>query len=319
MLPCRRGTEWNPVGLESGKGVGITLAESVSPFELTASHFTIAGSPVGAGYGTRSPWPFEVRVEAAAAAGYSSIGLGEADYSGLRASGMTDEELVDILDRHGIRVAEIEFLFDWMHDDEDARIPAAIAENLYHMAEVFRPHHANMGDVRFPPGRSLDLVAERFGVVCDRLAPFGVKAAIEFMPWTSIPDLDTACEIVERAGRDNAGIDLDTWHYFRGPSHLGQLPRVDPSLILAVALNDAGPPLEDMVLDTTRHRLLPGEGVFDLDGFLADLAEIGARPLMAVEVLSDRQRAMHPSEAARVSFRAARGVLLRAGWAGRSG
>ena len=136
------------------------------------------------------------------------------------------------------------------------------------------------------------------------------------MPWTSIPDLDTACEVIERAGRDNAGIDLDTWHYSRGPSHLGQLSGVDPSLILAVALNDAGPPLDDMVLDTSRHRLLPGEGTFDLGGFLVALAETGARPLMGVEVLSDRQTALHPSEAARLSFEAATEVLLRAGWPG---
>lgn len=297
----------------------MTKSDQSPRYDLAAGHFTIAGSPVGAGYGTKSPWSFETRVEAAASAGYSSIGMGEADYSGMRASGVTDEELLTILERHGIWVSEIEFLFDWMHDDEAAQIPAAIAENLYHMADVFRPDHVNMGDVRFPPGRPIELVAERFGAVCDRLAPFGVKAAIEFMPWTSIPDLDTACEIIERAGRDNAGIDLDTWHYFRGPSHLGQLSRVDPSLILAVALNDAGPPLDDMILDTSRHRLLPGEGDFDLDIFLADLAATGARPLMGVEVLSDRQTALHPSEAARVSFDAASDVLSRAGWPGISG
>ncbi len=291
-----------------------TTDKSVPRFDLFAGHFTIAGSPVGAGYGTKSPWPFEVRVQAAAAAGYRAIGLGEADYSGMRASGVGDEEMIEILDRHGVEVAEVEFLFDWMHDDEDAERPAAIAENLYHMAEVFRPNHVNVGDVRFPPGRPLGLVAERFGAVCDRLAQFGVKAAIEFMPWTSIPDLETAARIIELAGRDNAGIDLDTWHYFRGPSHRGQLAVVDPRLILAVALNDAGPPLDDMVLDTTRHRLLPGQGAFDLPGFLAELAGTGARPLMGIEVLSDRQAAMHPLEAARVSFDAATEVLSRAGW-----
>ena len=283
-------------------------------YDLAAGHFTIAGSPVGAGYGTKSPWSFETRVEAAAAAGYSSIGMGEADYTGMRASGVTDAELLEVLDRHGIWVSEIEFLFDWMHDDEDARVPATIAENLYHMAEVFGPDHVNMGDTRFPPGRSMEVLAARFGDVCDRLAPFGVKAAIEFMPWSSIPDLDTACEIIERAGRENAGIDLDTWHYFRGPSDPDQLARVDPALILAVALNDAGPPLDDVILDTARRRLLPGEGLFDLEGFLQALAETGATPLMGVEVLSDRQVALHPSEAARVSFDAASAVLARAGW-----
>ena len=83
-------------------------------------------------------------------------------------------------------------------------------------------------------------------------------------------------------------------------------------------MNDAGPPLQDVILDTSRRRLLPGEGTFDLDGFLTDLAATGARPLMGVEVLSDRQTALHPSEAARVSFDSASEVLLRAGWPGGS-
>ncbi len=244
--------------------------------------------------------------------------MGEADYTGMRAAGTTDEELLDILDRHGIRVAEIEFMFDWMHDDEESSVPRAIAEALFHMAEVFRPHHVNVGDVRFPPGLPISVMADRFGAVCDRLAPLGVKAAIEFMPWTSIPDLDTARQIIEGAGRENAGIDLDVWHYFRGPSDLDQLARVDPASILAVALNDAGPPLEDVVLDTTRHRRLPGDGTFDLEGLLRALAATGARPLMAVEVLSDHQTGLPPAEAARTSHRAAAEVLHRAGWPGSS-
>ena len=37
---------------------------------------------------------------------------------------------------------------------------------------------------------------------------------------------------------------------------------------------------------------------------------------MGVEVLSDRQTALHPYEAARLSFEAATEVLLRAGWPG---
>ena len=281
-------------------------------------HFTIAGSRVGAGVGTPSPWPFEVRVEAAAAAGYRSIGLGEGDYTAMRGSGAADEELLEILDRRGMRVSEVEFMFDWMYGDRRAEESSAGAETLFHMAEVFRPNHVTMGDVRFPEGPPLSHAADRFGAVCDRLAPFGVNAVLEFLPWSPIPDLRTAGEIVKRAGRPNAGIDIDTWHYFRGPSHQGQLAEVDPALILVVSLNDGGPPIDDMVLDTTTRRLLPGEGGFGLEGFLADLAAAGARPMMGVEVLSDRLQKMHPAESARLSYEAAAEVLRRAGWPGRA-
>lgn len=281
-------------------------------------HFTIAGSKVGAGVGTPSPWPFEVRVEAAADAGYRSIGLGEGDYAAMRGSGVTDEEMLEILDRRGMRVSEIEFMFDWMYGGRRAEASSAGAENLFHMAEVFRPNHVTVGDVRISEGPPPAQAADRFGAVCDRLALCGVNAVLEFLPWSSIPDLRAACEIVERAGRPNAGIDIDVWHYFRGPSHQGQLAEVDPALILVVSLNDGGPPIEDMVLDTTTRRLLPGEGCFGLEEFLAALAATGARPMMGVEVLSDRLQKMHPSESARLSYEAAAEVLRRAGWPGRA-
>ena len=43
----------------------------------------------------------------------------ESDYSAMIVAGAKDEELREILDRHGLVVAEIEF-FDWTHDDEIA-------------------------------------------------------------------------------------------------------------------------------------------------------------------------------------------------------
>ena len=94
---------------------------------LTASAYTIAGALVGAGVGEPSPWAFEVRVAAAANAGYRAIGLFESDYSAMIAAGADDDQLREILDRHGLVVAEIEFFFDWAHDDELASRSSAVA------------------------------------------------------------------------------------------------------------------------------------------------------------------------------------------------
>jgi sugar phosphate isomerase/epimerase len=284
--------------------------------QLTASAYTIAGALVGAGVGEPSPWPFEVRVAAAANAGYRAIGLIESDYTAMVAAGATDEELRAILDQHGLVVAEIEFFFDWTHDDEIATRSTAVRENLIHMAEVFRPHHMSAGEIRGPAELPpLDVVADRFGLICDRVAPHGVDVVFEFLPWSGIPDVATSAEVIERAGRANGGIYLDVWHYFRGPSTLDQLAAVDPGLIRAVALSDAAPPVGDPVEDTTRRRLLPGEGEFDLVGLLTALREFGVDASMGVEILSEQQAAMHPVEAARTSFDAAQRVLASAGYA----
>jgi len=284
--------------------------------QLTASAYTIAGALVGAGVGEPSPWPFEVRVAAAANAGYRSIGMIESDYSAMIAAGATDEELRETLDRHGLVVAEIEFFFDWAHNDEIATRSSTIRENLIHMAGAFRPHRMSVGEIRGPAELpSLDVVAHRFGLVCDRVAPYGVDVVLEFLPWSGIPDVATSAEIVERSGRANGGIYLDVWHYFRGSSSLQQLIAVDPRLIRAVALSDAAPPVGDPVEDTTRRRLLPGEGEFDLVGLLTALREFGVEAPMAVEILSEQQAAAHPVEAAQTSFDAAQRVLASAGYA----
>jgi sugar phosphate isomerase/epimerase len=283
--------------------------------DLTACAYTISGSLVGAGVGEPSPWPFETRVAAAAAAGYRSIGLFEADYAAMIAAGADDGELRETLARHDLVVTEVEFLFDWAHDDDAAAETSVMREGLIHMAEAFRPHHLSLGEVRSPEELPpLDVVADRFGAVCDRVAPHGVQALIEFLPWSGIPDIATSAEVVERAGRDNGGIYLDSWHYFRGPSNRDQLAAVDPGLIRAVALNDAAPPYGDPVEDTTRHRLLPGHGEFDLVELLTDLRQLGVEAVMGVEVLSEDQAAMHPTEAALVSMTAATQVLHEAGY-----
>jgi sugar phosphate isomerase/epimerase len=282
---------------------------------LTASAYTIAGALVGAGVGEPSPWTFEARVAAAARAGYRAIGLFESDYSAMVAAGADDDHLREVLDRHGVAVAEIEFFFDWAHDDELASRSSAIRETLIHMADAFRPHHLSVGEVRgrdeLPP---LDVVAERFGAVADRVAPYGVDALLEFLPWSGIADIATSAEVVERAARDNGGIYLDVWHYFRGPSGPDQLAAVDPGRIRAIALSDAAAPRGDPVEDTTRRRLLPGQGEFDLVGLLTALRELGVEASMGVEILSEQQAAMEPAQAARASFDAAMQVLALAGY-----
>jgi sugar phosphate isomerase/epimerase len=303
------------VGLEWRRGSRAVRGRTEG-VQLTACAYTIAGALVGAGVGEPSPWGFEVRVAAAADAGYKAIGLFESDYSAMIAAGADDDELREILDRHGLVVAEIEFFFDWAHDDELASRSSAIRESLIHMAEAFRPHHISLGEVRgpheLPP---LDVVAERFGRVSDRVAPYGVDALLEFLPWSGIPDVATSAAVVERAGRDNGGIYLDVWHYFRGSSSLDQLAAIDPHRVRAISLSDAAAPRGDPVEDTTRRRLLPGHGEFDIVGLLIALREMGIEASTGVEILSEQQAAMGPTEAARASFDAAVQVLALAGYA----
>src|SRR5437867_1445114 len=47
---------------------------------------------------------------------------------------------------------------------------------------------------------------DSFAAFCDLAGSYGLGADLEFMPWTDAKDLPQAARIIERTGRDNAGM-----------------------------------------------------------------------------------------------------------------
>jgi sugar phosphate isomerase/epimerase len=70
--------------------------------------------------------------------------------------------------------------------------------------------------------------------------------------------------------------------------------------------------LGDWMEDTTDRRRLPGEGAFDLRGFIRMLDEHGVNAPFSVEVLSAEQRARPLADAARLTYDTSRMVIDRA-------
>ena len=64
---------------------------------------------------------------------------------------------------------------------------------------------------------------DHFGRLCDLAADFGLTVDLEFPSWMEVGDLGTAAAIVEDVGRPNAGILVDTLHFFRSGSSLEDL------------------------------------------------------------------------------------------------
>lgn len=202
--------------------------------------------------------------------------------------------------------------------DERGSFARDLQVRLLRMADALGARHVNVGDVN-PPTEAppLELTIERFAALCDQAADHGVLIALEFSPWSGNPDAATAWEIVRTAGRPNGGINLDAWHHFRGAADEAMLTRVPPDRYVAIAINDADAEMVgDPIEDTTRGRRLPGEGTFDLTGFLRLLDAHGVTAPVTVEILSDAQSSKTPEEAARVSIAAARAVMARAGFRG---
>jgi sugar phosphate isomerase/epimerase len=278
--------------------------------ELIASFYTLSGSPVG----EPPRFPFAARVEAAARAGFAGLGLLSDDYRSLHAAGMSDAALQQVLADHQMRILEIEFHFDWTADGSRGASAREREATLHAMADAFSPDHLNVGEIHAPgQGPGTEVVADRFGAVCDRAAEHGIRVALEFLPWTAIPDLATAAEIVERAARPNGGVLIDAWHYFRGRPDEARLRSMRPEHITAVQLDDGdAEPVGPLFEDTMLRRRLPGEGAFDLVGLLRVLDEVGVDVPYSVEILSTDHQQLPVREAARRAFTSTSAVLRAA-------
>jgi sugar phosphate isomerase/epimerase len=114
----------------------------------------------------------------------------------------------------------------------------------------------------------LDRFADRFAGFCEAAAPYGLTCDLEFMPWTSVPDLATANRIVERAGRANAGVLVDALHFDRSGSLIGDIAAIPVGRFHYWQLCD-GPAerpttSEEMMRAARTERMFPGEGGIDL-------------------------------------------------------
>ena len=279
---------------------------------LVASYWTIAGALVG----RPARWPFETRVLAAADAGFWGIGMHYEDYVAMRQGGASDADLRRIVKGHGVVVDEIEFLSGWSSEDEASRAKAREAEDaLYALADAVGARQLNAGcsELLGSPA-PIERVAERFAAVCDRAQSHGLVVAIEFLPWSGIPDVATAWEIVRAAGAANGGVLLDTWHFFRGNPDLDALRAVPPERIVGLQIND-GPvaPIGEIRDETRRGRRLPGEGDFDLIGLIRTLREMAVDAPWGVEVMSELQASLPLPVAARAALESTRRVLGEAG------
>ena len=260
--------------------------------------------------GTIRNAPFDLTVRAAADAGFQGISLYYEEYRTARAAGWGDLDMATFMDDHGIAVAELDGRMDWLPGDTGApstdEFVAAAASLGARSITVLEVRGRRVGDTLARAD-----VASAFASVCDRAADHGLLAHIEYYPQSGIPDLRTAYEIVQAAGRSNGGVMVDSWHHLRGPD----AGRFDPGFpgesILAVQLGDVAPePSADLAHEMMHHRLLPGTGAGDLAGLVRAVRDRGCTAPLEVEVYSDELAALDPFLAARRAMHALREVLM---------
>ncbi|MGH9097905.1 MAG: sugar phosphate isomerase/epimerase family protein [Acidimicrobiales bacterium] len=266
--------------------------------------------------------PFADRLAAAAAAGFAGVSIWGRDYAAARGEGLSDPDLRAMLADHGLVVAELDPAWWWLPGASEIHIaPEMDAEDVFRFGEVdlfaiadaLGARSVNAVDV-FGGGWDVAAAAEAFAGLCRRAAEHDLLVHIEWLPWSRIPDLRTAREIVELADQPNGGLNVDAWHLVRSGSRVDDLRTVPGELIFGIQLDDG--PLEaepDLVEATLHARALPSDGEFDLPAIVGALKETGTTAPIGVEVFSDSLHQLPPAEAARSAAQATRRVMEMVG------
>ncbi len=136
-----------------------------------------------------------------------------------------------------------------------------------------------------PDGESLGRAVVSLAEAAQWAAGFGVRVALEFRGTDAFCScLDTALTLVEQCREPNAGVCLDAFHYYKGPSKPEDLDRLTAANLFHVQVSDvAGVPRELM---TDSDRVMPGDGDFRLDPLVRRLKEIGYTGGVSLELLN---------------------------------
>jgi sugar phosphate isomerase/epimerase len=189
---------------------------------------------------------------------------------------------------------ELEFIMDWFLDPGDERRQASdkVRELLFAAAAELDAHHIKVGNI---PGTPCELpqLTERFGELCAEAADrTNAKIVYEFMPFdVNVRGVDAALEVVAGTAAENGGIAIDTWHMSKLGIEPEELRRIPIEYLSWVELSDGmRKDMDDLIQETVNHRRLPGEGEFDLRGYIAVCRDHGYAEPWGVEVLSDELR-----------------------------
>jgi len=272
---------------------------------LMALYWTVAG-PVEIHAGREwSLISWGERCARVANGGFQGIGLWHADVAH-QLETTTLAEMKRVFDDAGLKYLEVEFLWEFFvpagqpaREDSDR-----LRRQLFETAAAFDAHHIKVGNIPETPCE-LDRLIEEYAALCDDAAQHtDAKVAYEIIPFDpNVNTLEDGIKLVTEAGRSNGGLVIDSWHM--GKLHIPPeaLRHIPGEYLAWVELSD-GPVeyMDDPLDEVINHRRLPGEGEFDIPGYIEACQAVGYDGPWGVEVLSAELRSLPLEEAVKRAY-----------------
>lgn len=262
----------------------------------------------------RVPWPEFARLAAQTGFPATDIMLGPAMKAGAPATN-------DLLAGLRIRPAVIDFPVEFRKDDAtfksslaqlDAAARFAAAIHCPRMITYIMPSSDT------PKDELRQTYKQRFTESARILARYDVRLGLEFLgplelrkmhKYEFIWRMNEMLAFAKECG-PNVGLLLDTWHWHHAGATPQDIIAAGRDRIVHVHFNDAPNLPPEQIHDN--QRLLPGEGVINLTGFLQALQTIGYKDAVSVEVFG-RTKDMTPEAAAKAGLNSSLEVFRKAG------
>lgn len=250
--------------------------------DLMCLYWTTSG--VFPGHGEISRFDFRDRVQAAARAGFTGIGIWHTDLEHILQY-RTLKEMKKILDDNGIKHVELEFLNDWFLDGARKAESDSRKRRLFEASEALHAKHIKVGDF-YNSTCPMPRIIESFAAMCSEAENYGAKIGFEIMGCAMIDNIKDALTMVETAGAKNGGLIIDIYQVTNLGMTFEEISRIPLEYLINVELNDGtlpGSPNHD-----ASNRCFCGEGEYDIKGLINCVNNMGYSGPWGVEVISEK-------------------------------
>tara|TARA_B100001123_G_C15313296_1_gene1025230 strand:- start:989 stop:1852 length:864 start_codon:yes stop_codon:yes gene_type:complete len=248
---------------------------------------------------------FVQQIEIAHIAGFSYTGLnikGAVDFDNTNSQGATKS----LLKTKGLSVRDTSGAPPLTANEEDFTSALTEMPKLLGLAKelgasatmVFVPNRWDS-----PKEEVLPLVASRLKKIAKVAADFEIQVGIEYCGPPLFPDkkypfltgIKGALQMAEKAGNENIGLTLDPCHFNGAGDRIDDIEAAS-GRITCLHINDMPEGSPDKLVDA--DRVMPGDGIMDLVGFLQAVVNNGYRGPCAVELFNPEIRKGDPTEVA---------------------
>ena len=243
-------------------------------------------------------------VDVAGKAGYDAIEPWLGKLNDYKNNGGSLKDLSKRIEDHGLTVESAIGFARWIVDDDAQR--AKGLEDARRDMDLL----AQLGAKRIaaPPAGARGTVdpmaaAKRYRKLLEIGDEIGVVPQIEM--WGGNPSIgrvSTAIYIAIEAGHPDACFLGDVYHTYKGGSDFAGLKMLGPQALQHFHWNDypADPPL-DKIGD--QHRVFPGDGIAPIADITRGFLQVGATPVLSLELFNREYWAMDALEAAKVGLK----------------